>query len=83
MKSFSSSAGMGVGEPDAVPAPSNKARSVWRIFRGWVGLSGAYMALGSCPFCGQSGCPVGLLSAGIFGALIAGVLRLLNWRKRP
>jgi hypothetical protein len=82
MKRCASSLGTDVGEPNAAPALPNKTRSAWRIFRGWVGLSGAYMVLGSCPFCGQSGCPVGLLSAGVFGALIAGVLRLLNWRKR-
>lgn len=82
MNSCGSSAGTNTGEPGTGPASSKKTRSVWRIFRGWVGLSGAYMALGSCPFCAQSGCPIGPLSAGVFGALIAGVLWLINQCKR-
>jgi len=81
MKSFGSTAGTGVGDSDPVPAPSNRIRTAWRTVRRWGAVSGAYMMFANCPCCGQVGCPVGLLGAGVFGALIAGALRFLNRRR--
>jgi hypothetical protein len=42
-----------------------------RFFGLWAGISGAYTVMGggTCPCCGNPGCPVGLGVAGIFGAL--------------
>jgi hypothetical protein len=62
----------------ALPTASNRRRNVWQGLKRWVGMSGAYVALGSFPFCGKAGGPVGLLGAGVIGALAAGALRLLG-----
>jgi len=82
MKRCGLSAGTDVGEPDAIPATSNKAGTAWRIVRRWAGMSGAFMMFANCPCCGQAGCPVGLLGAGVFGAVMAGALRFLNGRSK-
>ena len=41
-----------------------------RFFGLWAGISGAYAVMGggTCPCCGNPGCPVGVGIAGIFGA---------------
>ena len=42
-----------------------------RFFGLWAGISGAYAAMGggTCPCCGNPGCPVGIGIAGIVGAV--------------
>jgi len=41
-----------------------------RFFGAWAAITGAYaMFGGTCPFCGNPSCPVGIGVAGIFGAL--------------
>jgi hypothetical protein len=41
-----------------------------RFFGLWAAITGAYAVMGgTCPFCGNSACPVGLGFAGILGAL--------------
>lgn len=37
----------------------------------WLGFMGLYSSSAVCPFCGQTGCPVGFASAGIFGAIFS------------
>lgn len=37
----------------------------------WLGFAGVYAMAGSCPCCGQVGCPVGASGAGIVGGLMA------------
>jgi hypothetical protein len=49
-------------------------------FSGWaVGFAGLFAMGGTCPFCGQQGCPVGTASAGIIGLTFAS---LIQWGKR-
>ena len=49
-------------------------------FSGWaVGFAGLFAMGGTCPFCGQQGCPVGTASAGIVGLTFAS---LIQWGKR-
>jgi hypothetical protein len=44
---------------------------LFRLFASWFAFSGLYAMFAVCPFCGQSGCPVGAGSAGIVGAFMA------------
>jgi hypothetical protein len=44
---------------------------LFRFFGWWFGFTGLYSAFTVCPFCGQQGCPVGLVSAGTVGAFLA------------
>jgi len=37
----------------------------------WFGFSGLYAMFAVCPFCGQTGCPVGIGSAGLVGGFCA------------
>jgi hypothetical protein len=49
-------------------------------FSGWAaGFAGLFAMGGTCPFCGQQGCPVGTASAGIVGLTFAS---LMQWGKR-
>ena len=46
----------------------------------WLGFSGLYaLTAGTCPFCGQTSCPGGALTAGIAGGILAAGLSL--WRR--
>ena len=46
----------------------------------WLGFSGLYaLTAGTCPFCGQTSCPGGALTAGIAGGILAGGLSL--WKR--
>jgi len=64
----------------APPCPADSVRphgrlaallvSILRFLGLWAGISGAYLtAGGTCPCCGQPGCPVGIGAAAILGAL--------------
>lgn len=44
----------------------------------WFGFTGLYAAFSVCPFCGQTGCPVGIGSASIVGAFF--ILIFQDWR---
>lgn len=61
--------------PTAPAVPRGRAAQVFasllRFFGLWAGISAAYAAMGdrACPCCGNPGCPVGIGTAGIFGAL--------------
>jgi hypothetical protein len=37
----------------------------------WLAFTGLYATFSVCPFCGQSGCPTGIGSAGLVGAVLA------------
>jgi hypothetical protein len=52
---------------------------VFRFFGWWFGFTGLYSMFAVCPFCGQQACPVGLASAGTFGAFFA--LCFQNWKR--
>jgi hypothetical protein len=51
---------------------------LFRLFGWWFGFTGLYSMFAVCPFCGQQGCPVGLVSAGTIGAFFA--LCVQDWR---
>jgi hypothetical protein len=36
----------------------------------WLGFTGLYSMFAVCPVCGQPSCPVGIASAGTFGAVL-------------
>jgi hypothetical protein len=52
----------------------------------FLSLTGLYAAFAVCPFCGRSGCPVGLASAGAVGAFFASCMhiwhKIVFWRKK-
>ena len=52
---------------------------LFRFLGWWFGIAGLYSVFSVCPFCGQSGCPVGLASAGTIGAFLA--LCMQDWKK--
>lgn len=52
---------------------------LFRFISWWFGFTGLYTMFAVCPFCGQQGCPVGLASAGTFGALCA--LCVQDWKR--
>jgi hypothetical protein len=45
------------------------SRNLFRFFAGWLAWAGLYSY--PCPCCGQGGCPVGGLGAGIVGGLFS------------
>jgi len=49
--------------------PSIAAR-VLRLAGMWLGFTGLYSMFSVCPVCGQQSCPVGIASAGTFGAVL-------------
>jgi len=49
-----------------------------KFFAKWFGFTSLYIAFSVCPFCGQSGCPVGIGSASIIGAFFALVFN--DWK---
>jgi len=51
---------------------------VLRFLGWWFGFSGLYAMFAVCPFCGQSGCPVGAGTAGIVGGFFA--ILSQNWK---
>jgi len=66
--------------PPADAAPVPRRSHFLRVAGSWLGFSGLYAATGgTCPFCGQSTCPTGFLSAGIVGGVLA--LGLQAWRR--
>lgn len=59
---------------------SKLGRRLLRPFGAWLGFTGLYaLAGGACPCCGLPSCPVGLVGAGIVGALMTTGLHL--WRR--
>ena len=55
-------------------------RKLARPVGAWVGFSGLYaLTAGTCPFCGQTSCPGGALTAGIAGGILAAGLSL--WKR--
>lgn len=69
--------------PDAISTPldkiAQKKQSVrlqaLRFLGWWFGFSGLYAMFAVCPFCGQTGCPVGAGTAGLFGGFFAVVMK--------
>jgi len=51
---------------------------IFRFVAGWFGFTGLYAAFSVCPFCGQPGCPVGIVSASAVGAFLS--LCLQDWK---
>lgn len=55
--------------------PSHKKHSVFshilKFIGWWFGFAGLYAMFSTCPFCGQTGCPVGAGTAGAFGGFVA------------
>jgi len=52
---------------------------LFRLIASWFGFTGLYAMFAVCPFCGQQGCPVGIASAGTFGAFFA--LCVQDWKR--
>jgi hypothetical protein len=44
---------------------------LFRFLAWWLIFTGIYASSSVCPFCGQAGCPVGGVSAGIVGGFFA------------
>ena len=66
--------------PPADAAPAPRRTQLLRLAGSWLGFSGLYAATGgTCPFCGQSACPAGLLGAGAVGGLLA--FGLQAWKR--
>ncbi len=64
----------------SVSRPLLRIKKLARPLGAWVGFSGLYALTGGpCPCCGQAGCPVGLLGAGLAGGFLAAGLHL--WRR--
>ena len=80
-------------DPDAPKEPTDRPAQRGQLLRGqilrgqilrtggaWLGFSGLYAASGgTCPFCGQSACPAGLLGAGVVGGILA--FGLQAWKR--
>ena len=45
------------------------------LFGWWFGFTNLYALFSVCPFCGQQGCPAGMATTGILGALSALCIR--------
>jgi hypothetical protein len=54
-------------------------RSLLRFFAWWSGMFSLIAGTMNCPCCGQQGCPNGILGAGIFAAIIAGIVAVFRW----
>jgi hypothetical protein len=52
--------------------------AILRFSGWWFGFSALYGTFAVCPFCGQSGCPVGAGSSGLIGGFLA--LCMQNWK---
>ncbi len=50
-----------------------------RFFAWWSGMFSLIVGTTNCPCCGQQGCPNGILGAGIFAAIIAGIIAMFRW----
>jgi hypothetical protein len=68
-----------IGEPPQDGKRKLLLGRLLRFFGWWLGFTGLYSMTGTCPVCGQQGCPVGLASAGIVGAFFA--LCVQNWKR--
>ncbi|NLH48964.1 MAG: hypothetical protein GX444_10220 [Myxococcales bacterium] len=51
------------------------------FFLGWFGISGFLVSTSTCPFCGQTGCPVGVGQAAGIGFLSSFFIWLTGRRK--
>ena len=51
---------------------------ILRFFGLWIAFSGLYAMFAVCPFCGQSGCPVGAGGAGFIGIFFAIFFQFLD-----
>ncbi len=49
------------------------------FFKWWLGFTGLIAGTSMCPFCGQSGCPVGIGVASTMGGFFA--LFMQNWKE--
>ena len=52
---------------------------LFRLIASWFGFTGLYAMFAVCPFCGQQGCPVGMVSASTVGAFFA--LCFQDWKR--
>ena len=68
--------------PQAVRWLRGRLRTVAGFLLKWLAASGFVATFSTCPFCGQQGCPGGAASAGVLGAVMAGVLTLFGIRRR-
>lgn len=53
------------------PKKNNLLNRFMAFLKPWLAFTGLYAAFSVCPFCGQSGCPTGIGSAGLVGAVMA------------
>jgi hypothetical protein len=64
-----------VGQQAESPKDAPKKNSLLNRFlsflKPWLAFTGLYATFSVCPFCGQSGCPVGIGSAGLVGGVMA------------
>ena len=60
---------------EAEPGKHTMTAHVIRFIGWWFGFTGLYAMFSVCPFCGQSGCPVGAGAAGIFGGFFALIMK--------
>jgi len=51
-----------------------KLKALWtRVLFGWAVFLGVIVGASNCPFCGQTGCPQGIVSAGVLAGIVAAV----------
>jgi hypothetical protein len=59
----------------SVSAKHSFFNNVLKFLGWWFGFSGLYAMFSVCPFCGQTGCPVGAGTAGVFGGFFASIMK--------
>jgi len=57
--------------PKEVPKKNGLFNRLMAFLKPWLAFTGLYATFSVCPFCGQSGCPTGIGSAGLVGAILA------------
>jgi len=60
----------------------SKLKALWtRFLLGWAVFFGVMVGASNCPFCGQTGCPQGVVSVGVLAGIVAAVTSG-KWRSK-